>query len=152
MSGPTTVPNQDWLLQRLELMTLQLATKIAGNTHPSTTVTQIRALYLAAVSYQLVKNGITITKRDLYYMCRALFVSPSSIDRTLAALSLKLGIQRNDLNIVAAPKGIVSGPVSYVGEGGEMVNVGMFGSLGCLIPSRPERLTQLSTTAECIIV
>lgn len=116
------------------------------------TAAQLRAAYVASVSHALLHTGATMTKRDLYYLCRALFRTSVSADRAVTALARSLGVPSNDLNIVAAPKGIASGPVSWIDESNAHVSVGGFGPAGALIPARPERLRRLRTSASLILV
>lgn len=112
----------------------------------------LRIAYLASVCHSNISRGCVLTKRDIYYMCSALFPSPATVDRALAILAADLDVPRNDLNVVAAPKGLVSGCLSFVDEEGNAVNVGMFSEQGCLIPSRPERAASIETDADALVV
>lgn len=112
----------------------------------------LRIAYLASLAHSHVRQGKLLTKRDIYYMCRLLFSSPASVDRALDALSEGLQVPRNDLNIVAAPKGIVAGNIAFVDEDGHYLNVAMFGPDGCLIPPRPERMRDVVTDACAVVV
>lgn len=115
-------------------------------------MTSLRIAYLATVAHTNILEERILTKRDIYYICPQLFANPAFVDRALATLSVGLNIPRNDLNIVAAPKGIVSGCVAFVEEDGHEVNVAMFSSEGCLIPPRPERMQNVTTDACAIVV
>lgn len=123
-----------------------------GDTGKRTAMGALRVAYLASLAHSHILQGTLLTKRDIYYMCRALFSSPASVDRALAALSEGLQVPRNELNIVAAPKGIVTGSVAFVDEAGHAVNVDMFGPDGCLIPPRPERIREVVTDACAVVV
>lgn len=123
-----------------------------GDTGKRTPLGALRVAYLASLAHSHILQGKLLTKRDIYYMCRALFASPASVDRALDTLSEGLQVPRNELNIVAAPKGIVSGNVAFVDEAGHAVNVGMFGPDGCLIPPRPERMREVVTDACAVVV
>lgn len=117
-----------------------------------TPLAALRLAYLASLSHLHIRQNRLLTKRDVYYMCRPLFPNTFVVDRTLEALSKLLHIPRNDLCIVAAPKGLVSGTIAYVDEAHDFVSVTMFGPDGCIIPSRPERISQVSTDACAILV
>ena len=84
-------------------------------------------------------------------MCRTLFPSQQTADTALSALGKRICIHTNDLNIVAAPKGIVTGPITYVGEHVDQVDLALFGPQGNLIPPRPERLRDLKCHAHLIL-
>lgn len=115
-------------------------------------LSSLRVVYLAIHSHSCIQQNQVLTKRDVYYMCRSLFANVSRVDRALAILSSITGVQRNDMNIVAAPKGLVVGQVAFVDESANEINVSMFGVDGCLIPSRPERMLHVSSDASAIIV
>lgn len=112
----------------------------------------LRIAYMAALVHPAVMYNKLFTKRDIYYMCRPLFQNPAIVDRTLHSLASCVGVNRNDINVVAAPKGIVVGPVSFVDEAGYQVDVALFGREGCLIPPRPERMTSILIDASAIVV
>ena len=112
----------------------------------------LRVAYLASISHEHIRERRILTKRDLYYMCRPLFNTPTAVDRALSCLSNCTKVCRNDLNIVAAPKGLVAGPMSFTDEYNNYIDVGMFGIQGCLIPSRPERVRSIQTQATGILM
>lgn len=112
----------------------------------------VRITYLASITLACILENRVITKRDVYYMCRSLFCNTQTVDRALETLSLCTGVPRNDLNVVAAPKGIVFGEVRFVDELGFDINVGMFGLEGCLIPSRPERMSHIKVGAHSVLM
>lgn len=122
----------------------------AGTTR--TTLSSLRIAYLAALARDAIASNCLLTKRDVYYLCRALFPDMRTVDRTLASLERMLRIARNDLNVVAAPKGLVSGPVSFVDEASCAVNVALFDMDAVLIPPRPERMRNVVVNAQAIIV
>lgn len=115
-------------------------------------ITALRIAYLASIAHGGIASRTLICKRDVYYMCSALFPKQTLVDSALSALGLVLNVDRNDLNIIAAAKGIVAGRVCFVEESGCRVDVGMFGSHGCLIPARPERMTHVEISASATLV
>lgn len=153
------------LLVQLEITTCEVIKLILGcegwtathylvrcSSFPRDLTTALRMAYLCCLSHSAICSHTLFTKRDVYYMCRPLFRSPEAVDRGLTQLSSLLSVHRNDLNITAAPKGLVVGRVVYVDEFGNTVDVRMFGDAGCLIPARPERLMHIVVDARGIIV
>ncbi len=138
------------ILNALEMIIANNIRILANDTHLS--LLSLRTLFLACISHDLVRNENTCTKRDICYSLRSLFPSVPTVQRTISSLCRELGIEANDLGIVAAPKGLVSGPLTYTGEQNEIVVVNHFGPSGVLIPVRPERLRDVSTTAKAILV
>lgn len=138
------------IIDGLECVILQFVRSLASLQR--LTLIDLRKAYIASVSHNLLRSGLTITKRDVYYQCRLLFPNPEVVDNVLSLLGRLLSVCTNDLNIIPAPKGIVTGPLSYIDEHKNQVNVALFGPNGTLIPSRPERLEQLSTSAQLILV
>lgn len=123
--------------------------------HPHSTrknLPSLRIAYLASLSHTTIHEARILTKRDVYYICRPLFPNPASVDRALAALAAALNLPRNHLNIVAAPKGIVTGRVAFVDEHGHAIDLSLFAADGCLVPPRPERITDLTTDACAVVV
>lgn len=114
--------------------------------------TSLRIAFAASLALQNIIKRRLLTKRDLYYICRPLFRHMSHVDSTLAALASQMRCTRNDLRMVAAPKGIVYGRVLFVDEDGCSVNVFMFGVDGCLIPPRPECMRNVIVHADAILV
>lgn len=140
------------IMQALECIVLDFVSYCAHPQQTCSTIAHLRTAYVASVAHALLRDRHTMTRRDLYYMSKVLFPSQPTAERTIASLARTVGAHPNDLNIVAAPKGIVAGPMSYVGESNAYVNVLLFGCEGSLIPSRPERLGRLSSTAKIILV
>lgn len=115
-------------------------------------MSSLRIAYLASVAHSNIIEGKLLTKRDIYYMARNLFPNPAAVDRALHALSVSVKVARNDLNIVAAAKGLVAGNIAFVDEDGHSVNVAMFGAGGCLVPCRPERMRDIKSDACAVVV
>ncbi|EXJ74677.1 uncharacterized protein A1O5_01370 [Cladophialophora psammophila CBS 110553] len=62
--------------------------------------------------YVAIKQGVTITKRDIYYHDAALFKNQETVDRYVDDIAHTCQVTRRDLNVVASPKGLVAG-LSY---------------------------------------
>ncbi|KAI8613427.1 Spo11/DNA topoisomerase VI subunit A [Chytriomyces sp. MP71] len=59
----------------------------------------------------LLRQGKTATKRDIYYRHVNLFKTQSSVDEIIEMISCSLGVQRHLLNVIASPKGLIIGPL-----------------------------------------
>ncbi|EXJ60626.1 hypothetical protein A1O7_04779 [Cladophialophora yegresii CBS 114405] len=59
--------------------------------------------------YAALRQGVTITKRDIYYHDPALFKNQETVDRYLDDIAHTCRVTRRDLNVVASPKGLVAG-------------------------------------------
>ncbi|KXH68386.1 type IIB DNA topoisomerase [Colletotrichum salicis] len=63
------------------------------------------------LSLSALTEGRLITKRNIYYQDTDLFKRQSIVDNLVDDLAYTLGLGREDLGIVAASKGLVSGPI-----------------------------------------
>ncbi|KIW79776.1 hypothetical protein Z517_06390 [Fonsecaea pedrosoi CBS 271.37] len=59
--------------------------------------------------YVAIKQGVTITKRDIYYHDVDLFKNQGTVDRYLDEIAHTCRVTRRDLNVVASPKGLAAG-------------------------------------------
>lgn len=126
--------------------------KFECNDYTRSELKSLRIVYLASLAQSNIMEGKLLTKRDVYYMERGLFPNPQAVDRALTALSEIVQAPRNDLNIVAAPKGLVAGSIAFTDEDGHSVNVSLFGADGCLIPCRPERMQEVHSNAHAVVL
>lgn len=144
------------LYEHITSLTRQLLSSSPPHTQSKRkhTVTDIlRSLYLSAIAFQSIRHATLITKRDVHYMCHTLFPTTATVHTCLNALSKSLGITNpNDLRIIAAPKGLVAGCLSFVDEFDNTVHVHGFGEQGCLLPPRPERIKKMSFSARAVII
>ncbi|KAK4224273.1 meiotic recombination protein rec12 [Podospora fimiseda] len=87
------------------------------------------------LSHEALLSGNIITKRNIYYQDPDLFKSQAVVDALVDNLAFTLGVGRGDLNIVAAAKGLISGPVELIMRDGSVHNCGLSGDGGVLLPS-----------------
>jgi meiotic recombination protein SPO11 len=66
-----------------------------------------------------VFHGTTMMRRDLYYSHVKLFKSQNSSNRVLSQFSRSLLVGHDNLNVLASPKGLVYGPISWQHNGSE---------------------------------
>ncbi|KAK4702899.1 hypothetical protein P7C70_g3324, partial [Phenoliferia sp. Uapishka_3] len=86
-------------------------------------------------NFELILDGLLTktvsTKRDLYYRAVKIFLKQSRVDSIIEDLAATLRVRREDLNIVAAPKGLFGGFIQIYTRDGKCV---VPGELGALIP------------------
>ncbi|KAL2269687.1 hypothetical protein VTJ83DRAFT_1871 [Remersonia thermophila] len=89
---------------------------------------------IITMSHEALLSGNLITKRNIFYQNPDLFKSQSVVDDMVDNLAYTLGIGREDLNIVAAAKGLVCGPFDLVLRGGSIKPCDTPGDSGLLVP------------------
>mmetsp|Transcript_13188 Transcript_13188/g.40559 ORF Transcript_13188/g.40559 Transcript_13188/m.40559 type:complete len:165 (-) Transcript_13188:470-964(-) len=102
-----------------------------------------RWLFVAKTVYGLLQTGKTISKRDLYYLDVALFGRQQTSDCVLEKLAGQLKLCRNATNVIAAPRSLISGNISWVGECGEVHDAGRHGMSTVFVPSFPRLPAEL---------
>ncbi|KAK5656763.1 hypothetical protein OQA88_4311 [Cercophora sp. LCS_1] len=70
----------------------------------------------------------------MYYQDIKLFTSQSIVDEMVDNLAFTLGVGREDLNIVATAKGLISGPIDLFMREGDMMRCGLPSKNGTLLP------------------
>ncbi|KAL2020578.1 hypothetical protein VTK56DRAFT_8166 [Thermocarpiscus australiensis] len=87
------------------------------------------------LSHEALLSGNFITKRNIYYQNTDLFKSQSVVDDMVDNLAFTLGVGREDLNIVAAAKGLVAGPIELILRDGSVNSCDFPSDTGMLLPS-----------------
>ncbi|QBZ54767.1 hypothetical protein PoMZ_10476 [Pyricularia oryzae] len=93
-----------------------------------------RVLCVLEISHQALITGNLVTKRNIFYQARDLFREQAVVDRLVDDVAFTLGVGRHSLNITAAGKGLIIGPISFVLNGGARVccdNVRTEGTIIC---------------------
>ncbi|KAK2603187.1 hypothetical protein N8I77_009663 [Diaporthe amygdali] len=90
--------------------TVQEATKFA------------RMMRIMELAREALVSGRPITKRNIYYQDPDLFKSQSNVDQLVDDLAFTLGVGRNALQIVAASKGLIVGPLSLTMKDNSVVS------------------------------
>lgn len=93
---------------------------------PTKSVVGIRRFAQVMRVLELVQSnliqGKLVTKRDIFYQALHLFPTQQSSDRIITHLTTLLGCtDRLQLNIVASPRGVVSGPITIIPPVGEAI-------------------------------
>jgi meiotic recombination protein SPO11 len=87
--------------------------------------------------YDVVRKGIHVTKRDLFYTDVKLFVDQKESDVVLEDVAATLGATRTSLHVVASDKGIVVGRVRFRDDG-DLIDCTRMG-VGGKVRARRER-------------
>ena len=108
--------NQEYIK---ELDRIVLRTKVGSR--PFASVASVRKATVMARVLQLlfdvVRKGIHVTKRDLFYTDVKLFVKQDDTDTMLDDVAVTLGCTRTSLHVVASEKGVVVGRVQFREQG-----------------------------------
>ncbi|KAK0618970.1 Spo11/DNA topoisomerase VI subunit A [Immersiella caudata] len=87
------------------------------------------------LSHEALLSGNLITKRNIYYQNIDLYKSQGMVDELVDNIAYTLGVGREDLNIVAAARGLIFGPISLIMRGGDALQCGLPTDNGILLPS-----------------
>ncbi|KAH7008545.1 Spo11/DNA topoisomerase VI subunit A [Ilyonectria destructans] len=93
-----------------------------------------RILLILQLSHDALVSGTILTKRHIFYQHQDLFEKQSQVDELVDDLAFTLGVNRGDLNIVAASKGILAGPLVIELRDGSCLD-STAGNLGIPIPT-----------------
>jgi len=101
--------------------------------------------------HELCTRRIHTTKRDLFYTDVKLFRQQTESDDVLNDVACLIGCTRNSLNVVASEKGIVVGRVTFQ-EDGDLIDCTRMGVGGKAIPPYTDRITNITSDAEFILL
>ncbi|KAK4445740.1 Spo11/DNA topoisomerase VI subunit A [Podospora aff. communis PSN243] len=87
------------------------------------------------LSHEALLSGNLITKRNIYYQNIDLYKSQNMVDEMVDNIAYTLGVGREDLNIVAAARGLIFGPITLFMRGGDALQCGLPTDNGILLPS-----------------
>ncbi|KAF5572925.1 meiotic recombination rec12 [Fusarium pseudoanthophilum] len=93
-----------------------------------------RILLILQLSHDALVSGTLLTKRHIFYQHQHLFEKQGQVDDLVDDIAFNLGISRGDLNIVAASKGALAGPLLIRFHDGSILNP-CSGDLGAAIPT-----------------
>ncbi|KAF4441739.1 Meiotic recombination SPO11 [Fusarium acutatum] len=93
-----------------------------------------RILLILQLSHDALVSGTVLTKRHIFYQHQHLFEKQGQVDDLVDDIAFSLGISRGDLNIVAASKGALAGPLLIRFHDGSTLNP-CSGDLGVAIPT-----------------
>ena len=101
--------------------------------------------------HELCSKGIHVTKRDLFYTDVKLFEKQEDTDDILDDVATMVGCTRTSLNVVASEKGIIVGRVQFR-DAGDLIDCTRMGVGGKAIPPFTERITDIQSDAEFILL
>ncbi|EEU44466.1 uncharacterized protein NECHADRAFT_85034 [Fusarium vanettenii 77-13-4] len=93
-----------------------------------------RILLILQLSHDALVSGTILTKRHIFYQHQDLFKRQAQVDELVDDIAFTLGIGRADLNIVAASKGVLAGPLTIDLTDGTSLDP-CSGDLGVAIPA-----------------
>ncbi|KAF5606125.1 meiotic recombination SPO11 [Fusarium pseudocircinatum] len=93
-----------------------------------------RILLILQLSHDALVSGTLLTKRHIFYQHQHLFQKQGQVDDLVDDIAFNLGISRGDLNIVAASKGALTGPLLIRFHDGSSLNP-CSGDVGVAIPT-----------------
>ena len=99
----------------------------------------------------VVRKGIHVTKRDLFYTDVKLFADQGESDVVLEDVAAMLGCTRTSLHVVASDKGIVVGRVQFRDDG-DLIDCTRMGVGGKAIPPFTDKITDIQSDAEFILL
>ncbi|KAJ1423708.1 topoisomerase [Ochromonadaceae sp. CCMP2298] len=101
--------------------------------------------------HEVLSKGIHITKRDLFYTDVKLFKDQGESDKVLDDVACMAGCTRTSLHVIASDKGLVVGRIQYR-EAGDLIDCTRMGIGGKAIPPYIDRITDIQSDAEFIIL
>jgi len=120
-----------------------------------TNVSQVRKTAIMTRVYSLVhdivRKGIHVTKRDLFYTDVKLFIKQEESDAVLDDAACTIGCPRSCLNVVASDKGLVVGRIQF-DEDGDRIDCTRMGVTGKAIPAYIDKITNIRSDAEFILL
>ncbi|KAB5529027.1 Spo11/DNA topoisomerase VI subunit A [Coniochaeta sp. 2T2.1] len=95
----------------------------------------VSLLRILEISRKAIATGSVVTKRNIYYQNTDLFKHQRTVDSLVDDLACTLGVGRDDLNIVAAAKGLFAGPITLKMRNNSVIPCGLSHERGTLIPT-----------------
>ena len=138
------IPELDRIVLRAKAGIRQFAS--VASVRKATIMTRVLQLI-----YDVVRKGIHVTKRDLFYTDVKLFVKQGETDDILDDVAATLGSTRTSLHVVASDKGIVVGRVQFRDDG-DLIDCTRMGVGGKAIPPFIDKITDIASDAEFILL
>ncbi|DAZ98839.1 TPA: hypothetical protein N0F65_000995 [Lagenidium giganteum] len=136
-----------------ELDRIVLADKVSVRSFTSTSTVRKTAITSRVMQlvHQILQKQIHVTKRDLFYTDVKLFKEQGETDTVLDDVACMVGCTRSSLNVVASEKGIVVGRITFRDDG-DLINCTKMGVGGKAIPPYIDRITDIKSDAEFILL
>ena len=117
-----------------------------GQTRKTAIMTRVFSLV-----HEVVRKGIHVTKRDLFYTDVKLFKKQEESDAVLDDAACTIGCPRSCLNVVAADKGLVVGRLQF-DEDGDPIDCTRMGVTGKAIPAYIDKIANIRSDAEFVLL
>uniref|UniRef100_A0A0E0KC84 DNA topoisomerase 6 subunit A n=1 Tax=Oryza punctata TaxID=4537 RepID=A0A0E0KC84_ORYPU len=101
--------------------------------------------------HAVLRRGIHVTKRDLFYTDVKLFGDQAQSDAVLDDVSCMLGCTRSSLHVVASEKGVVVGRLTFADDG-DRIDCTRMGVGGKAIPPNIDRVSGIESDALFILL
>jgi len=101
--------------------------------------------------FDVLRKGIHVTKRDLFYTDVKLFHDQKESDTILEDAAAMLGCTRTSLHVVASDKGIVVGRLQFRDDG-DLIDCMRMGIGGKAIPPFMDRISDIRSDASFILL
>lgn len=148
---PSRSSSNQLYVPELERIVLRAATKQRAFANTSTVRKISITTRVLELIHEVVKRGIHITKRDLFYTDVKLFSKQLESDAVLDDVATMIGCTRTSLNVVASDKGVVIGRVKFL-EDGDFIDCTRMGVGGKAIPSLINKITQVEGDAQFVLL
>jgi DNA topoisomerase VI subunit A len=120
--------------------------KIKGS-HSKSLRTLSGVLYGMSRALDHLENGLTMTKRDFYYLHKVerlkgtLFPEDQrETDARIILMELILGMPREAFSITSDPRGWIYGDIELIDRSGRVLKADQVGEMGYSVPPRPENI------------
>ncbi|RHZ72291.1 hypothetical protein Glove_243g51 [Diversispora epigaea] len=87
------------------------------------------------ICHELLIQGVTATKRDIYYKDVQLFGSQHTVDQAIEELACLFRVPRACLNVTVSAKGLVAGNLKIYQKDKSLLDCTAISSMGTLIPT-----------------
>lgn len=148
---PTRSASNQLYVQELDRIVLKDKTSVRAFANTATVRKSAITTRIMGLVWELCKKGIHTTKRDLYYTDVKLFRTQNESDDVLNDVACMVGCTRTSLSVVASEKGIVIGRVKFR-EAGDLIDCTKMGVGGKAIPPYIEKITDIESDAEFILL
>ncbi|KAF5675623.1 meiotic recombination-associated protein [Fusarium heterosporum] len=93
-----------------------------------------RLILILQLSHDALVSGTVLTKRHIFYQHQDLFDKQTQVDELVDDIAFNMGVSRGDLNLVAASKGVLAGPLTIRLNDGSTLDP-CSGEMGVAVPT-----------------
>ena len=148
---PTRSSSNQLYVEQLDRIVLKDKTTTRAFANTATVRKSAITTRILGLAWELCRKGIHTTKRDMFYTDVKLFKTQHESDDVLNDVACMIGCTRTSLSVVASEKGIVIGRVQFR-EAGDPIDCTRMGVGGKAIPPYIERITDIQSDAEFILL